>query len=597
MSGFAGVIYFDGRPSDQAVLRRMAAFLSSRGPDRQALHAAANAGFAFALLSTGDPSTDAIQPIGLGHALWIAGDIRLDDSAAFAASLSSATGRDLASRPHAELLLHAWRLWGVNLIDRIAGEFSFALWDAKDQTLFAARDHAGTRPFFFARSAQTFVFSNTLDCVRTYPDIPDQFNRLALADHLLFGLNQDPASTSYSAIRRLPPGHCGLFSAAGETIRRYWSLPHEEPLSAKDESAITEQWRDLLRSAVRDRFAKPRLGLLFSGGLASSSLAIAAAPLTERPADQVHALALTLENYPPRPASKTTLARAARLGIGCSTHPRDEELVDWNWSDAPLATPEPIDNPLSFRFERKFFEDAARWSRVYFTAAGAAAALHVPVQSPSSGFRSLLSFGKPAPPPPLPLPLSLWSRGVYTMPGTAFPAWLHPDLVSSLELERRWNDLRDGAAKPDPLSPLLWDRYFTTLGPGWTGAPVEFRFPFFDQRVLRFLLRLPPSLRAGSAILRKACQSALPKELLQPPPAAAPAKDPVHLLALGGSFSRQRLAGPLGAFIRLDRMPTQVAPSPDDFWRDVRVHALNHWLYHRKPGLTFSAPATGTVEP
>jgi asparagine synthase (glutamine-hydrolysing) len=596
MSGYSGVIYFDGRPADQAVLRRMAAFLSSRGPDRQALHATANAGFAFALLNTGDPATAALQPIGLGHSLWIVGDIRLDDSSTLAATLSSATGRDLASRPHAELLLHAWRLWGAKLIDRIAGEFSFALWDAKDQTLFAARDHAGTRPFYFARAAQTFVFSNTLDCVRTYPDIPDNLNRLALADHLLFGLNQDPAATAYSSVHRLPPGHCALFTGSGENVRRYWSLPEDAPLPAKNEGVLVEQCRDLLQTAVRDRFAKPRLGILFSGGLASSVLASAAAPLAERPSEQVHALALTLDSFPPHPAAKAALARASHLGVGYSAHPREEELVDWNWPDAAFATPEPVDNPLSFRFERKFFENAARWSRVYFTGAGAAAALHLPTSTSSSGLKSLLSFGKAPPPPPTPLPHSLWSRGVAEIPGAAIPPWLHPDLVLSLELEKRWNDLRDSAGKPDPLSPLHWDRYFTTLGPGWTGAPIEFRFPFFDQRVLRFLLRLPASLRGGSGILRKACQSALPKELLQPAPSPSPVRDAVHATARGGSFSRQRLAGPLGGFIHLDRMPSQVAASPEDFWRDVRAHALNFWLYHRKPGQAFSTLSTGTGE-
>ena len=63
-----------------------------------------------------------------------------------------------------------------------------------EQHRFCARDHLGVKPFFSAHLGQTLIFSNTLDCIRRHPAISDKLNDLAIADFLLFDLNQNPAT-------------------------------------------------------------------------------------------------------------------------------------------------------------------------------------------------------------------------------------------------------------------------------------------------------------------------------------------------------------------------------------------------------------------
>src|SRR5206468_123742 len=99
-------------------------------------------------------------------------------------------------------LLRAYRTWGEDCVDHLLGDFAFAVWDGPQQRLFCARDHLGVKPFFYACLGQTVVFSNTLDCIRQYSAASEKLNDLAIADFLLFGLNQNPVTTSFADIQR-----------------------------------------------------------------------------------------------------------------------------------------------------------------------------------------------------------------------------------------------------------------------------------------------------------------------------------------------------------------------------------------------------------
>ena len=131
-----------------------------------------------------------------------------------------------------ELILRAYPTWGENCVEHLLGDFAFAIWDAPQQRLFCARDHLGVKPFFFYSTralGQKLIFSSSLDCIRQHPAVSDRLNDLAIADFLLFDLNQDLATTSFADIQRLPPAHAAIWSAAGTQLRRYWTLPIDEP--------------------------------------------------------------------------------------------------------------------------------------------------------------------------------------------------------------------------------------------------------------------------------------------------------------------------------------------------------------------------------
>jgi len=77
--------------------------------------------------------------------LTLVADVRLDNRDELAADLGLNLA-DAAKLCDAAILLTALERWGEGALDRVVGEFAFALWDAHAQKLTLARDFLGQRP-------------------------------------------------------------------------------------------------------------------------------------------------------------------------------------------------------------------------------------------------------------------------------------------------------------------------------------------------------------------------------------------------------------------------------------------------------------------
>ena len=165
-----------------------------------------------------------------------------------------------------ELILRAYLVWGEDCVEHLLGDFAFAIWDGPKQKLFCARDHLGVKPFFYAHLGQKLIFSSSLDCIRQHPAVSDRLNDLAIADFLLFDLNQDLATTSFADIQRIPPAHVAKWSADGTQLRRYWTLPIDEPLYFRRDDDYVDRFRELLDQAVDDRLRTKKIAVFMSGG-------------------------------------------------------------------------------------------------------------------------------------------------------------------------------------------------------------------------------------------------------------------------------------------------------------------------------------------
>src|SRR5271168_2055054 len=228
MSGIVGIVNLDGAPVEHLLLKEMTDRLALRGPDAQNIWLEGNAGFGHTMLRTTVESEREHQPFSLDGQVWITADARIDDRENLVAKLKS-KGQEVASAaPDAELILHAYHAWGEHCVEHLLGDFAFAVWDGPRRRVFCARDHLGIKPFYYSQTGQTFVFSNTLNCLRRHPYVSSKLNELAVADFLLFEVNQDPATTIYSDIQRIAPAHSLTVSKDDWVSRRYWSMPIDE---------------------------------------------------------------------------------------------------------------------------------------------------------------------------------------------------------------------------------------------------------------------------------------------------------------------------------------------------------------------------------
>ena len=140
----------------------------------------------------------------------------------------------------------------------------------------------GVKPFFYAHLGSLVLFSNTLDCIRQHPAVSDQLNDLAIADFLLFDMNQDPATTSFADIQRLPPAHTLTCEAGRVSLRRYWTLSVTEPVHFQRDEDYIERFLELLDTPSPTACAPIASGVLMSGGLDSPTVAASAKRVLSR---------------------------------------------------------------------------------------------------------------------------------------------------------------------------------------------------------------------------------------------------------------------------------------------------------------------------
>lgn len=598
MSGIVGIANLDGAPVDRSLLARMTDSLAFRGPDAKRIWIGGQVGFGHTLLRTTYEAERERQPFSFDGETWIVADCRVDAREELVSSLR-ATGRDTSlDRPDVELILHAWHAWGEECVEHLLGDFAFAIWDAPQRRLFCARDHMGVKPFYYAHVGSTVIFSNTLNCVRLHPAVSDELNDLAVADFLLFGFNQERDTTTFTDVQRIPPAHTAAWTEDGRIrLRRFWTLPIDEPVYFREDREYLDRFRALLRQSVSDRLRTPRVSVFMSGGLDSSALAaVAVSLLGDQPApDPVCAFTSVFERLMPDDERHYAGLVARRLKIPIRFAVVDREA---GWA-APGAqrTPEPAPRLLERNEARQEQQAAmAAHSRVTFFGEGADNALFYEWRPQLRWLASNgrwgrlvadcakhLAYHKRVPLLPT-VPKMFRDRKKRKEWEPVFPGWLDDGFVERLHLRDRQRD-KSARTCLHPLRPQaydsfqdpVWQAIFEEFEPAYTNALVEVRHPYVDIRLLRFLLSVPavPWCRK-KLILRRAFRGLLPEEVLNRP------KTP---LAKASVVEQAKLHGPppalsglkLSSYGHADLIPLGPV-STGTFDVAFRFVALSYWL-------------------
>lgn len=185
-----------------------------------------------------------------------------------------AKGHGFRSHSDTEVILAAYREWGTECLARFNGMFAFALFDARQQTVFLARDRAGEKPMFYHQAGGVLRFASELKALLADPALPRRIDPTALDCYLAMGYVPGERCMLQS-FNKLSPAHALLFDLqTGQTkIWRYWQLPELEAASSRpvDETALLGELEALLEDAVRRQMvADVPVGVLLSGGVDSS---------------------------------------------------------------------------------------------------------------------------------------------------------------------------------------------------------------------------------------------------------------------------------------------------------------------------------------
>ena len=593
MSGIAGIIQTDGSPVDTRVLERLVTSLAFRGPDGSRTRTDGSAGLCGAWLRVAAEGSDQPGPATLGGA-WIVADARLDARDELISKLAADDERNLPSATDAQLILRAYERWGQSCVEHLIGDFAFAIWEGSASRLFCARDHFGVKPFYYANAGRAFIFSNTLDAVHLHAGVSFRPNDLAIADFLLFGHNQDPSTTSFADVHRLPPAHTLTLDRGGLHHRRYWT-PSGGRIRYRRSRDYVEHFTELLQCAVSDRLGAPQVGVWMSGGVDSTAIATAARLLVDsgrRPAS-IRAHTTVYERLIPDDERHFAGLAAAALGIDIRFTTADA-LVPYLECQSPEAAPRELNDDPFFIARMPQLREASRHSRILlcgeggdellcpstvvdllarmpWVELGAAVATSVLVhrRRPAAGIRRRLLRDR-------------------ANTSASFPSWLNDAFARRLNLRERWEsvsrtDATGSAVRAEAERRLtwpVWPWYFECADPGTTHVLIEPRYPLLDVRLVAYMLAIPPlPWCIDKHLLRQAFRGLLPEAVRQRPksalredPLAAYFRDHPGFTLAGGQLGAETDPYVDGAAVP---GPRGTAGDP---WAYCRAHALGRWL-------------------
>jgi asparagine synthase (glutamine-hydrolysing) len=196
--------------------------------------------------------------------------------------------RELEARGHryrtqtdTEVLVHAYEEWGEEMLERLNGQFAFAIYDRRDESLFFARDRFGVRPLFFAERGDALYFASECKAFFASGAVEAEPDFIGLDQVFTFWGARAPR-TVFRDITSLEPGCCARWRGGRLTRRRYYSL--EYPTQREDCGDVLARLDDTLRSSVGLRMrADVPVGGYLSGGLDSSITCAVATALSPHP--------------------------------------------------------------------------------------------------------------------------------------------------------------------------------------------------------------------------------------------------------------------------------------------------------------------------
>ncbi|WP_295810109.1 asparagine synthase (glutamine-hydrolyzing) [uncultured Nitratireductor sp.] len=270
IAGYSG----KGLQSKEAekLLAAMSVAIAHRGPDDAGFHITDDAGLAHRRLSIVGLA-DGQQPMAnFDGRLHIVYNGEIFNFIELRRELES-RGHRFRTSSDTEVILHLYDEMGPDCVEKLNGDFAFAIHDAARKRLFLARDRMGVRPLYHAWHRDRFYFASEIKALLTVPGIDAHLDPFAL-DQIFTLWSPIPPRTAFEGICELPPAHWMIVENGKALTKRYWDLDFSEVRNDRSETEMAEEVRALLEDATRIRLrADVEVGTYLSGGLDSSVVA------------------------------------------------------------------------------------------------------------------------------------------------------------------------------------------------------------------------------------------------------------------------------------------------------------------------------------
>lgn len=273
MCGIAGIFKNNDSQPNPILLNKMIHSLRHRGPDESGLYIDDRVGLAHARLSIID-LTEGTQPIhNEDKSLWIIFNGEVFNYPELRVELIK-LGHKFYTKTDTEVILHLYEEDGVDCLHKLNGQFAFAIWDVKKQTLFLARDRTGILTLFYSIRSDSLLFASEIKALFADQSFSRNIDHKAL-DQIFTYWTTLHDRTFFNGVSELPPAHFMIITPDSYKIERYWNLnfAHAGNYSTLNRCELTQQLDQVILDAVRIRLRSDvPVGSYLSGGLDSSGI-------------------------------------------------------------------------------------------------------------------------------------------------------------------------------------------------------------------------------------------------------------------------------------------------------------------------------------
>jgi asparagine synthase (glutamine-hydrolysing) len=274
MCGIAGIYNSaDTLYSPENLLQRMLARIQYRGPDESGIYINNSVAMGSVRLSIIDIRSGQ-QPLSTPDGkYWIVFNGEIFNYIELKSELVR-LGYSFRTESDTEVLLNAFIEYGAECMNKLNGQFVFAIWNNENKELFIARDRVGIRPLFYTRTGKSFLFGSEIKTLFEHPDVAAELDPVSLSQVFTFWSTLTP-KTIFKGIYELPPAHYIRLSGNETVIKPYWSLKFPVEKDQYFKGSINDaaaELETLLSDSVRIRLrADVQVAAYLSGGLDSSA--------------------------------------------------------------------------------------------------------------------------------------------------------------------------------------------------------------------------------------------------------------------------------------------------------------------------------------
>jgi asparagine synthase (glutamine-hydrolysing) len=272
MCGICGQYNFGSQaPIAESDVERMAGSIAHRGPDDEGYYLSGPLALGFRRLSIIDLSGGHQPMSDQEESVWVIFNGEIYNFRELRRELE-ACGHVFRTKSDTEVIIHGYKQWGDEVLNRLNGMFGLAIWDARRRRLVLARDAFGIKLIYYRIDRDRLYFGSELRAIRAA--LPDEAEIDPVSVNLFLRYRYTPSPhTILKGIRKLAPGTKLTVEDGTWRVSRWYNfrpVPHTPPKSARE---AREELLALYKQAVKRQLVSDvPVGLLLSGGLDSGLL-------------------------------------------------------------------------------------------------------------------------------------------------------------------------------------------------------------------------------------------------------------------------------------------------------------------------------------